>query len=203
MTEFGQNVKNLTVATVMVAVAGFSAQAEPAGTNAPAAAAPAEILPVVGVKEFLTNPAALSGKQIVIEGFVVDVCRNKGCWALLHDTNADDKSQVRVKQDDDSPTFKAFLPELQGRTLSVTATVRETHIDKDYLDQWEARVKKQQEKAAEKSAATNSVADASANFDKILKQIAAYRERVAKSEKGYISSFLLDVAKWEAKPEKS
>lgn len=144
----------------------------------------------VGVKDLLAHSTNFSGKQIVLEGFVTDYCKEKGCWAMLHDTDPDAKGLIRVKQDDDASNFKAFLPEIQGKTVLVTGEVLETRIDKDYLDKWEARVKEALKDKNVKEEAS----------DKVLKQIAGLRERVANSKRGYLSSISLAVSKWEAKP---
>jgi hypothetical protein len=152
-------------------------------------------LPVVSVKDYLHAPESYLGREIVLQGFVTDVCRRKGCWALLHDKDADDKGLVRVKQNEEGDTFKAFLPELQGQTIQVTGSVKETKIDKDYLDQWEARVRAAREKAVK---ANDQKSEAGDSYDAVLKQIAGLRERLAGAKHGYLSSYSFAVAKWEA-----
>jgi hypothetical protein len=148
----------------------------------------------VTVKEVLADKSKYVGKEIVLEGFVTDFCKKRGCWAMLHDTDSDAAGQIRVKQEDAQDGFKAFLPEIQGKTVLVTGKLHESRIDKDYLDKWEAKVKE-----AEKNK-TGEAAEQSP--DATLKQIAALRERLATSKSGYLSSLTLAVSTWEPKPDK-
>jgi hypothetical protein len=156
-------------------------------------------LPVVGVKDFLKDPQSYVGKKIVLQGFVTDICKRRGCWALLHDNDANAKGQVRVKQNEASDMFRAFLPDLQGKTILVTGEVKETKIDNDYLDKWEANVKAAKEKAGKAGDKESEEGD---SYDAILKQIASLRERVAKAKQGHLSSYSLAVAGWEPQAEK-
>jgi hypothetical protein len=154
--------------------------------------------PMVGVQELLKQPDRYAGKPIVLEGFVTDYCKRKGCWANIHDNDSDSKAQLRVKQDESDSTFKAFEPEVQGRTVHVTGELKETKIDRDYLDKWEARVKAAQAKA-DKARKT----DADDPYDTVLKQIAGYRERVARSTNGHLTSLSFAVTKWEVAESKA
>jgi hypothetical protein len=173
-----------------------SAAAFAGGTNAPATSiAPSANAAPVGVKELLKNPKSYAGRPIVLEGLVTDVCKRKGCWALLHDTDPEAKGQIRVKQDDEAGTFKAFLPEEQGKTVLVSGELSETRIDADYLNKWEARVKAAGEaKTKDKEAEGTSEA--------VTRQITLLRQRLAKSTNGYLSSYGFAVTKWENKAEK-
>ncbi|MDR3456785.1 MAG: hypothetical protein P4N60_05025 [Verrucomicrobiae bacterium] len=190
---------------LMAAVMDVTAADSLVPTNAPAASQP-EPPPVIGVQDFQKHGEAYAGQEIVLQGFVTDYCKRKGCWAILHDLDPDAKGQVRVKQDEEGPTFKPFLPELQGQTILVKGKVQSTKIDTNYLDKWEARIKTAKaeadkapakaDKDAEKTAAVDNAAAAN------LKQIAALRERVANSEKGYLTSVSLTVTSWEPKADK-
>jgi hypothetical protein len=154
---------------------------------------------VVAVKDLIKDSDKLEGQDIVLEGFVTDYCKRKGCWAKLHDSDADAKGEVRVQQDEEGSTFKPFLPELQGKTILVTGKVHSTKIDTDYLDKWEARVKsaKPVEGAdAEKTAAADKSKEAT------LKNISELRERVAKSKSGYLKSISLAANTWQPQSAK-
>lgn len=179
---------------VLALTTSVCAAADTGATNSPAAAQTASA-PVVTVKEYLKDPAQFAGRQIVLQGFVTDVCKRKGCWALLHDADSEAKGEVRVKQDEEGQTFKAFLPELQGRTIQVTGDVNETKIDNAYLDKWETNVKAAKERA-EKAKTAGEKNEAGQGFDNTLKQIAEYRERVAKAKHGYLSSYSVAVTQW-------
>lgn len=186
---------------LVICLAGLSAvlcQAdEPAivnsSTNNISAAKPA----TVSIKEYLKSPATFAGRTIILKGFVTDVCRRKGCWALLHDEDSKINGRVRVKQDEAGGNFKPFSLELQGRTILVTGEVRETKIDKAYLDQWENRVKSAQEPAEKNTAAETAACEDT------LKQIATFRERLTNSEQSSLISYSFAVQQWqEAEPKK-
>ena len=186
-----------------LAMAGWlGATCLPAGaaaTNDTPKTVSAQPAPVVTVKELFKDPVKLEGQQIVLEGFVTDYCKRKGCWATLHDTDSDAKGIVKVQQDEEGATFKPFLPELQGKTILVTGTVHATKVDTNYLDKWEARVK-----AAKPAPAANAEATA-ADPDKAktatLKQIASLRDRVANSKRGYLTSVSFAAETWKPKSE--
>ena len=190
-----------TSLAMLLAASAAAQETAPAGNAAtgakkPEAKATADnAAPVkVGVQELLKNKEKLDGKKVQLEGMVTEICTKKGCWAMLHDLDSDAKGLVRVKEDDNQSNFKAFLPEHQGRTVVVTGELHVTKIDTAYLDKWEARVKapKMESKEGE---------DADQAPKAVLKQIAALREKLAKSGKPYLSSMQVAVDKWEVKPE--
>lgn len=164
---------------------------------------PSSTPPTITVKTLLENSEKYVDSQVVLEGFVTDVCKRRGCWALLHDADPDDKGQIRVKQDESKP-FTAFTPEIQGKTVLVSGEVHQTKIDAEYLDKWEARVKAAKQKADEaKTKAVDQKKDEKAaepdNSETVLKQIAGFRKRVEDSKKGYLTSVSFAVTKWQVK----
>jgi len=167
-----------------------AASAKPKAKTATDGGAPAQ----VGVQELLKNRSKLDGKKVQLEGMVTEICKHKGCWAMVHDVDSDVEGQVRVKQDDNQSNFKAFMPEHQGKTVVVTGELHETRIDTAYLDKWEARVKKPAKNAAAGEEAEHS-------SEAVLKQIAGLREKLAKSGKSYLSSLQVAVEKWEVKSD--
>jgi len=167
-----------------------AASAKPKAKTATDGGAPAQ----VGVQELLKNRSKLDGKKVQLEGMVTEICKHKGCWAMVHDVDSDVEGQVRVKQDDNQSNFKAFMPEHQGKTVVVTGELHETRIDTAYLDKWEARVKHPAKDAVAGEAAEHS-------RDVVLKQIAGLREKLAKSGKSYLSSLQVAVDKWEVKSD--
>jgi hypothetical protein len=189
----------MSIAAGLALLLARPAGADPAAATNAAPAATAAQPPVVGVHDFLHNPHAYAGQKIILRGFVTDVCRRKGCWALLHDSDPDATGPIRVQQDEDGDTFKAFLPELQGKTIQVTGDVKQTKIDNAYLDQWEANVRAAQEKNAPPGT-VDSKKDAA--YQAALKQIAGLRERVAKSPHGSLSSYSVAVSQWEEQADK-
>lgn len=170
------------------------------------------------VKQLVAQPAAYAGQKIELHGFVVDYCKHMGCWALIHDNDPAAEGQIRVKQEEGGGSFKAFLPEIQGKSIIVSGEVKETRIDAEYLDRWEASVKESREASgkgseeapakgkdgakANKAKGKENAAKEADPFATALKQIADYRARVAKSTNGYVSSASIAVSKWELLPAK-
>ncbi len=176
----------LTVALTGIAL-GAGAENPP-----PKSAATAPAIPTVGVQELLKLPKQFAGRQVVLEGFVTEVCKRKGCWANIHDTDPNNNDQIRAKQDEGDGSFKAFLPEVQGKTVRVTGEVHATKIDPEYLDKWEARVK-----ASQKTGGVKEKAGAIDSTSAALQQIAGFRKRVAESKEGFLTSVSFAAAKWE------
>jgi hypothetical protein len=188
--RFGTRLRLLSL-SLSLAISATAATAS-AGAVKPKArttdATPAQ----VGVQELLKNREKLDGKKVVLEGMVTEICKHKGCWAMIHDMDSDATGQVRVKQNDNQSNFKAFLPEHQGKTVLVTGDLHATRIDSAYLDKWEARVK-----ATAKGNEPGEEAEHS--NEAVLKQIAGLREKLARSGKEHLVSLQVAVDKWEVK----
>lgn len=211
------------LASITVISLNFHSAASLAGetTAAPPEPGNKSIPARLTVKQLAAHPAAYAGRKVELQGFVVDYCKHMGCWALIHDNDPAAEGQIRVKQEEGTAGFKAFLPEIQGKSIVVSGEVKETRIDTEYLDRWEASVKESREaagKGAEKAPAKGKTGDGTkANakakakgdpskeadpFAAALRQIADYRERVAKSKDGYVSSASIAVSRWELAPAK-
>lgn len=48
------------------------------------------------ISKILQNPEAFIGKQVLVEGNVVEVCKNRGCWIDLSGKNNLEKIKVKV-----------------------------------------------------------------------------------------------------------
>lgn len=79
--------------------------------------APLTVRETVPLAEALARPEAFRGKEIAVEGLVTKACREKGCWMILTDGEA----ETRV-------TFKGygfFVPkELRDRRARVQGVVK-------------------------------------------------------------------------------
>lgn len=49
------------------------------------------------VSTILANPAKYDGKKVLVEGKIVDVCQDMGCWLDVAGTKEGEKIRVRVK----------------------------------------------------------------------------------------------------------
>jgi len=138
------------------------------------------------------------GKEIILEGFPTSVCKRGGKKAWLHDTNSAAAGTVRVERVGDMP---AFNQDVVGKTMRVTGTLRELRLDAAYFDSWEARVKaslkaKHTDEGEKEEGCTEQCSENVA-AETTLKNIAAYRMKLAKSSQGYLSAFWVDGKKWE------
>lgn len=163
-------------------------------------------LPVYGVTTLIQTPNKPFDQQIVLEGFPTAVCKRSGKKAWLHDTNSEAAGTIRVERTGNMP---AFNQDVVGKTMRVTGTLKELRLDAAYFDSWEARVKasmkaKNSDEGEKEEGCTEQCAENVA-AETTLKNIAAYRKKLAKAPKGYLSAFWVDGTKWElveAKAEK-
>ncbi len=68
--------------------------------------------------EILKNPESFVGKKVLIEGTVVDVCPNRGCWIKIADDKGNQTIRVKVKDGE-----IVFPLEAKGKTALVEGEV--------------------------------------------------------------------------------
>lgn len=157
--------------------------------------------PLYSVSALLQKTNKPFGGEIVLEGFPTAVCKRNGRKAWLRDTNAGAAGTIRVERTGAMP---AFRQDVVGKTIRVTGTLRELRMDAAYFDSWEARVRGRmnahntqntQAGAARRGCAEECLENAGA--ERTLQIIAARREKLAASPKGYLSALWVDGRKWE------
>jgi len=94
----------------------------------------AESTPVAAI---LAEPEAWAGKSVRIEGKVVEVCQNKGCWMEI--AAGDEDGGLRVKVDDGVIVFPTSA---QGRQAVAEGTVETGELTRE---EWIARLEHQAE----------------------------------------------------------
>lgn len=84
----------------------------------------------VKVKAFLDAPAQYDGKEVLLEGNVVDVCQKAGCWMVMSDGDR----QIRVTMKD-----HGFAVDKQGAGswAKVQGTVQQVEIKADVTAHFE------------------------------------------------------------------
>ena len=93
----------------------------------------------VSIDEFEMKAPDLVGQMVTIEGTVSHVCREDGKRMFLIDKNPD--MSIKIVPGDNMPSFDVAM---EGSEVAVTGVVAEDFaIDKNYLDEWEADVRKQ------------------------------------------------------------
>ena len=156
-----------------------------------------EISNVLTVDSFLVSPEKWAGKDVVITGTVSHVCRHSGKKLFLFGKNAE--KTVKINAGGDFPTFDI---KYEGTDVEFSGTVVEDEkIDANYLNEWEADIKKQVEDKDQKvcteenKAITGQTADKAKAKDTVADPYAdvkEFRKKLAVSGKTYISVYAIN-----------
>lgn len=112
----------LTAAAATLLIAGC--QSTPRFTGEPYGE-PLTLNEVTHVSDILAKPSEYVGRRVLVEGEVVAVCEQKGCWMDLETENAE---QIQVKVPDDVIVFPVSA---RGKTALVEGIVEERHLTSD------------------------------------------------------------------------
>ena len=156
------------------------------------------------LKDFKKNAEDLTGKQIKMSGTVDHVCKHGGQKLFIVHEESDARVKVTTGEN-----MAAFNTELEGETVWVVGVVEELRIDEEYLREWEEEVlaglgPDEGEKAEKvhmgEGEGEHHEHESEENPD--LKQINKYREKIAESEKDYISFFSVVCVEYDVVEEK-
>lgn len=90
------------------------------------------------VDSFLVAPEKLANKDVIITGTVSHVCRHSGKKLFLFGSNPENTVKINVGGD-----VSTFDIKYEGTDVEITGTVIEDEkIDANYLNEWEAEIKK-------------------------------------------------------------
>ncbi len=92
------------------------------------------------------KPDQFIDKEVLLTGTVTHVCKHGG--KRVHITDTETNEVIRVEAGEN---MSAFARELEGSDIVVTGVLRETRIDKAYLDEWEQEVLAANAEAAEEA----------------------------------------------------
>lgn len=81
---------------------------------------------VTAVSEINKNPEKYLGKNVLIEGLIIDVCAKRGCWMDIASDLPFEKIQVKVVDGE-----IVFPIETKGRTARVEGIVEEIKLTKE------------------------------------------------------------------------
>ena len=156
-----------------------------------------EAIKVSGVDALFAEGEKLANKELIFEGMVISVCQSGGKKAFLRDATETAKRTLRVERGK-SP---AFDQELLGDTLQVKGVLRENRITAESVDQMEAQANAilEQERAKGHQSKESCEHDCpeSITAERMLELAKSYRALLAKSKKGYLSSFWVESLHWE------
>ncbi len=151
----------------------------------------------VTVDSFLMTPEKWANKDILIKGTVSHVCRHSGKKLFLFGANPEKTIKVNTGGD-----FSSFDIKYEGTDVEITGTVVEDEkIDANYLNEWEADIKKNVEDKdvkvcnAESQAITGQKNDKAKVADTIedpYADVKEFRKKLAASGKTYISIYAIN-----------
>ncbi len=116
------------------------------------------------------------GEKVAVKGLCVHVCAHSGKKMFLSGTDPENKLQIFT-----SENISSFNKKFEGSNLVVSGTMEEEKIDMDYIKQWESEL------AAEKDGSEEKLCE----FEDGMKKVEAFKARVQKSKKGYISIYTM------------
>jgi hypothetical protein len=177
-----------------------------------------ENVPVITVAGFDSLAGNFIGQEIQIEGLVDHICRHGGKRMFL--VNENTQGRVKVTTGENIPSFDVAL---EGSTVAVKGIVEELRIDEQYLQEWEQELAQQETTQAFHEPEEEHPADSAAQegesghqegthsgmgeqadqgtHTETLDQIAAYRQQITESEKGYLSFFSIVCSEFKELPE--
>ncbi len=151
----------------------------------------------ITVDSFLMTPEKWANKDVLIKGTVSHVCRHSGKKLFLFGANPEKTVKVNT-----GGNFSTFDIKYEGTDVEITGTVVEDEkIDANYLNEWEADIKKSVADkdikvcTAESQAITGQKNDKAKAADTVVDPYAdvkEFRKKLAASGKTYISIYAIN-----------
>jgi hypothetical protein len=151
----------------------------------------------ITVTNFMDSAGKWEGKDVLISGTVSHVCRHSGKKLFLFGDNPDKTVKVNAGK-----TLSGFDIKLEGSDAQVFGTVVEDEkIDANYLNEWEADIKKMVDDGeikvcnAESKAITGQTSDSVKTGESVedpYADVKEFRKKLEASGKTYISIYAID-----------
>jgi len=149
----------------------------------------------INVNDFLSNPDSFVGKEVIISGTTVHVCREGGKRMFMIGEDPDKRLQIKAGEQ-----IPSFAVELEGSDVLVTGMVDELRIDEAYLTQWENELKADNPESEMKiHRGEEGHEHNEGSVDAEFEQINNYRTRLAESGKDHLSFYSVIASKFEEK----
>jgi hypothetical protein len=152
---------------------------------------------IISVDSFLLSPEKWAGQDVQIKGTISHVCRHSGKKCFLFGKDAE--KTVKVNAGGDHATFDI---KAEGTDVEITGTVVEDEkIDANYLNEWEADIKKSVEDKDQKvcneenKAITGQTACKEKTKDTVVDpyaEVNEFRKKLAASGKTYIPIYAIN-----------
>ena len=119
---------------------------------------------------------------VTVVGYVTHTCKHSGKKCFI--VGESQKVSLRVEAQGDIETFS---PELVGSKLAITGTLKEQHVSREYIDEWESGVilLQQSEEANQESCAAE------------LSSISEWRKWMEDNNKDYYVLYYMDGLKYD------
>ena len=137
----------------------------------------------IDVVSLLADAEAFDGKEVLLTGTVVHVCKHSG--KRLHLMGADEKTKIRVEAGD----IGKFERELEGSSIVAKGIFRREVIDEEYLAKWAGELGKEGEHKSHDEQ------------EEEKGKIKRYREMMKETEEGYLENFWVDGISFETVEE--
>lgn len=100
---------------------------------------PVTLTDITKVSDISKNPAQYVGKEVLVEGLIIDVCSSRGCWMDIASDTAFEKIQIKVVDG-----VIVFPLEAKGKTAKIQGVVEELKLSKnEAIEQGEHRAEEQ------------------------------------------------------------
>ncbi len=162
---------------------------------------------VLSIEEFIDNAGEYVDQPVKIAGTVNHVCKHGGKKMFIMDETGD--KTVKITTGNGVSNFDLSL---EGSEVIVEGVVKEMRIDETYLKEWEDKLKTQKPDTASEDCAADQKAEKIQTKDsthahdvgkdshhQAFEEIAAYRKKIAESEKGYLSFYSVECTNFETK----
>jgi hypothetical protein len=138
------------------------------------------------IDQFNENPDDFVGKQIVIEGTVMHVCKHSGKRMFIGG-GEELEERLQIKSSDEIATFDV---DYEGLDVLVTGIVDELRIDESYLSEWENEVRNAKPEESEDGHTCEEGHDHDeGDMNHQLKQIENYRKMIADNGGKHLSFY--------------
>lgn len=142
----------------------------------------------ISIDSFLTIAPDYIGKELTVKGTVDHVCQHGGKRVKIFGSNPDQTLHGEATEE-----VGAFQAELVGSDVCLTGIVAESKMDLAYVEEYEKSILEAMEKESEETEMEHAKGvDHHAKLD----EIKAWKEEIATNGKGYISTYYLDVTKY-------
>lgn len=150
---------------------------------------------VLSVDSFLVAPEKWASKEVIIKGTVSHICKHSGKKLFLF--GGDPEKTVKINA---GGSFSTFDIKYEGTDVEITGTVIEDEkIDANYLNEWEADIKKMVADKDQKVCNEENKAISGQSKTKPKEEVTdpyadvkEFRKKLETSGKAYISIYAID-----------